>query len=80
MFSTSESHHISISNLILGCLSGDFMKKRRSNTATARIVNRAIRIANLGFTDAAAVVCASHSVPFEVALRVITKPKQRRKQ
>lgn len=51
---------------------------RRTNLKSALAVERAIRVADKGKTEKAATICVSNNVPIDVALRVITKPKQRR--
>lgn len=52
--------------------------KRRKDRLTQKLVDIVARIADRGDTEAASAVCAGEGVPFEVALRVISRPKQRR--
>lgn len=51
---------------------------RRKNKDKFKDVQRAIRLADKGFTQEASILCKVNNIPFDVALRVITKPKQRR--
>jgi hypothetical protein len=53
-------------------------KVKRTDFETAREVEKAIRIAEMGFVQDAALVCGCLGVPLEVAVRVLTRPNQRR--
>ena len=54
------------------------INKRRKDKLLRKLVDIAASVADNGMTDHAAGICAGNGVPFEVALRVITKPNQRR--
>lgn len=51
---------------------------RRKNKEKSKHVERAIRFADKGFTLEAGIICYSNDIPFDVALRVITRPSRRR--
>jgi hypothetical protein len=53
-------------------------KVKRTDSETAREVEKAIRIAEMGFVQDAALVCGCQGVPLDVAMRVLTRPAQRR--
>lgn len=54
------------------------INKRRKDKHMRKLIDIVSSMADNGLTDHAAGVCAGNNVPFDVALRVITRPKQRR--
>lgn len=52
--------------------------KRRKDLHTQKLVDITTRMADRGSIDLAAEVCAGNDVPFDVALRTLTRPKERR--
>lgn len=53
--------------------------KRRTNKDMSGIVEIAASMADNGLVDHAAGICAKSNVPLDVAMRVLTRPKERRK-
>lgn len=53
---------------------------RRKDDKKFQEVEKAIRLADKGFSEEAAIICQINKIPLEVAIRVITKPSKRRKK
>lgn len=56
------------------------MKEARQRHWLARHIENFIRTSDRGHLAPAAQLCAGHEVPFDVAYRVLLKPKQRRRR
>lgn len=56
------------------------MKEARQRHWLTRHIENFIRMSDMGHLAPAAQLCAGHEVPFDVAYRVLLKPKQRRRR